>query len=379
MKTSISALSITLALAATISATPIGNGRSASPHVDVTSEAASPYPNVKARAATTTTTSGRSVKYGGVNIAGFEFSVDTSGNRKVNGAQDVSTNGTLQMQHFVTDLGFNAFRLPVAWQYLVNNEIGGQLDPVATGKYDKLVQGCLSSGAALCIVDVHNYARWNGGIVGQGGPTNDQFASLWLQLATKYGSEPRIAFDIINEPHNLNITLWAATNSAAVAAIRKTGSTNMILLSGMDFASAGAFPKNSGPAMLGVKNPDGSTTGLIFNVHQYLDSDYSGTNPECTYNNVDNFSYLAKWLRLNKRQAFITETGGGNTASCTTLLCQELDGINANADVFVGVTVWSAGAFSANYMLSTVPVQQAGVWKDSALVNACIAPKLGSK
>ena len=65
----------------------------------------------------------------------------------------------------------------------------------------------------------------------------------------------------------------------------------------------------------------------IFNVHQYLDSDYSGTNPECTYNNVDAFSYLAKWLRTNNRQAFITETGGGNTASCATLLCQELDGI----------------------------------------------------
>jgi endoglucanase len=325
------------------------------------------------------TSSGRKVKYGGVNIAGFEFSVDTSGNRNVNGAQDISVNGTLQMQHFVTDLGLNAFRLPVAWQYLVNNVLGGPLDPAACAKYDKLVQGCLSSGAALCIVDVHNYARWNGGIVGQGGPTNDQFALIWAQLAGKYGAEPRIAFDIINEPHNLNITLWAATNNAVVAAIRKTVSSNMILLSGMDFASAGAFPKNSGPAMLGVKNPDGSTTGLIFNVHQYLDADYSGTNPECTYNNVDAFNYLAKWLRTNNRQAFVTETGGGNTASCATLLCQELDAINANSDVFVGVTVWSAGAFSSTYMLSTVPVKQAGVWKDQSLVNACVKPKLGTQ
>ena len=119
----------------------------------------------------------------------------------------------------------------------------------------------------LISVNRHNYARWNGGIVGQGGPTNDQFALLWSQLATKYGAEPRIAFDLINEPHNLNITLWAATNTAVVAAIRKTGSSNMILLSGMDFASAGAFPKNSGPSMLGVKNPDGSTTGLVSSSH----------------------------------------------------------------------------------------------------------------
>jgi len=367
MKSSISTLSLALALAATISATPIGNITSVS------------TPSVLEARATAAATTGRKVKYGGVNIAGFEFSVDTSGNRNINGAQDVSLNGTLQMQHFVNDLGMNAFRLPVAWQYLVNNVLGGPLDPVGFAKYDKLVQGCLGTGADLCIVDVHNYARWNGAIVGQGGPTNAQFASIWTLLATKYGSQPRIAFDIINEPHNLDINLWAATNTAVVAAIRQAGATNMILLSGMDFASAGAFPKNSGPAMLGVKNPDGSTTNLVFNVHQYLDADYSGTNPECAYNNVDNFAALANWLRANKRQAFITETGGGNVVSCNTLLCQELDAINASPDVFIGVTVWAAGAFQPTYMLSTVPVQQAGVWKDSTLVTACVRPKLGTK
>lgn len=24
-----------------------------------------------------------------------------------------------------------------------------------------------------CVIDVHNYARWNGQVIGQGGPTND--------------------------------------------------------------------------------------------------------------------------------------------------------------------------------------------------------------
>lgn len=31
----------------------------------------------------------------------------------------------------------------------------------------------------------HNYARWNGAIIGQGGPTNAQFATLWSQVAAK--------------------------------------------------------------------------------------------------------------------------------------------------------------------------------------------------
>lgn len=42
-------------------------------------------------------------------------------------------------------------------------------------------------------------ARWNGQIIGQGGPTNDQFVNLWAQLAKKYGSEPKIMFGLMNE------------------------------------------------------------------------------------------------------------------------------------------------------------------------------------
>src|ERR1700712_2758791 len=77
-----------------------------------------------------------------------------------------------------------------------------------------------SRGKVSYCLNSHNYARWNGGIIGQGGPTNDQFASLWSQLAEEYGSEPRIAFDIVNEPHDLDLNLWVQTNNAAVAAIR---------------------------------------------------------------------------------------------------------------------------------------------------------------
>ncbi len=57
------------------------------------------------------------------------------------------------MQHFSKDLGMNMFRLPVGWQWLVNNKLGGTLDSTNTGKYDQLVQACLATGA-YCIIDV---------------------------------------------------------------------------------------------------------------------------------------------------------------------------------------------------------------------------------
>jgi endoglucanase len=108
------------------------------------------------------------------------------------------------MKHFVNDDGLNTFRLPVGWQFLLNNNLGGNLDSTNFATYDKLVQGCLGSGAALCIIDIHNYARWNGAIVGQGGPTNAQFASLWSQIAAKYKGNTKVAFGLMNEPVRLS-------------------------------------------------------------------------------------------------------------------------------------------------------------------------------
>jgi endoglucanase len=97
---------------------------------------------------------GRLVRYGGLNIAGFEFGCGIGGDCNIGGNDDVSVSGTNQMQHFVNDLGLNAFRLPVGWQYLVNNQLGGPLHVGNFAKYDVLVQGCLRSGADLCIIDV---------------------------------------------------------------------------------------------------------------------------------------------------------------------------------------------------------------------------------
>ncbi|KAK8089928.1 Endoglucanase EG-II [Apiospora hydei] len=313
----------------------------------------------------------------GVNIAGFDFGCSTSGSCDL--SQSLPPLATLngpdgvgQMNHFVKDDQMNLFRLPVGWQYLLNNKLGANLDDTNFGKYDALVQGCLQTGAT-CIIDIHNYARWDGKIVGQGGPSNEQFANLWTQLALKYAPEPRLIFGLMNEPHDLDMTKWAASAQAAVTAIRNAGAKQTILLPGTDFTNAATFPKNSGPALMSVKNPDGSTTGLVFDVHKYLDSDNSGTHTECVTNNIDSaFAPLADWLRTNKRQALNTETGGGNTASCQKYLCEQIAFVNKNADVFLGYVGWSAGSFDGSYELALSPTKNGNSWTDTALLKSCI-------
>jgi len=321
------------------------------------------------------------VQYAGVNIAGYDFGCTIDGTCSLTGTSkpyDIVSyaNAIGQMNHFIKDDTLNTFRLPVGWQFLVNGQLGGQLNSNNAGQYDRLVQGCLSSGAMLCILDLHNYARWNGKIVGQGGPTNAQLADVWKQLATKYGKQAKIAFGVMNEPHDVpDIKAWAATVQTVVTAIRNAGATsNLILLPGNNFTSAEAFVSSgSAEALATVTNPDGSTTNLIMDVHKYLDSDNSGTHTECVKDNVDNaFKPLAEWLRTNKRQAIVTETGGGNTASCQKYMCQQIQFLNQNADVYIGYTGWAAGGFSTTYELNETPTQNGNSWTDTSLVKSCV-------
>jgi hypothetical protein len=155
--------------------------------------------------------------------------------------------------------------------------------------------------------------------IGQGGPTNAEFANLWRQLAKIYANQTRVVFGVMNEPHDIaNITLWAGSVQAADTAIRKTGATTqMILLPGTDFTSAETFISNGSAGNLSaVANPDGSKTGLIFDVHKYLDFDNSGTHLECVANHInDSFAPLVTFLKTNNRMAMLSEIGGSSNKS----------------------------------------------------------------
>ena len=286
------------------------------------------------------------------------------------------------MTHFAKDDNLNIFRLPFGWQYAVANNLGGPLDPTFMATYDSMVQACLATGAS-CILDLHNYARWNGQIVGQSAISNDALVSFWTQfvpppafptkinfhrLATEYACEESIIFGIMNEPHDLSTSTWSTTVSSVVSAIRSTGALSQkILLPGNAWTSVGAFSTDSGPALSSIIDHDGSTTNLIFDVHQYLDND-GGTQAECVTDGTDNLGALADWLRANKRQALLTETGGGNTESCLDMVCRELAFVSANADVFLGWLGWGAGAFDDGYPLVETP--DGGV--DKEIVSRCV-------
>jgi len=233
----------------------------------------------------------------------------------------------------------------------------------------------LNTGA-YCIIDIHNYARWDGGIIGQGGPTNAQFVSLWTQLAAYYATNSKVIFGIMNEPHDLTVSTWAQTVQAVVTGIRQAGaSSQMILLPGNDWTSAGTYISDgSAAALAAVTNPDGTKTNLIFDVHKYLDSDNSGSGGDCVTNNIATaFQPLATWLSSVGRQALLTETGGISSTNCILYMCQQIAFLNQNSNVFLGYVGWGAGSFATTYALSLTPTDTNGVWTDQTLMKDCLA------
>ncbi|KAI0444997.1 endoglucanase 2 [Xylaria telfairii] len=309
----------------------------------------------------------------GVAVAGGEFGCQIDGTCPLGSAQLPLSDGPNQMNHFVKQDGMNVLRIPTSWQFLVNNQLGGDLDTSNVAKYDQLVQSCLSTGA-FCMIDIHNFARWNGQIIGQGGPTDEQFASFWGQLASKYASNDKVIFELMNEPHDLDVKLWAQTCQKAVTAIREAGATSqMILLPGTNFDSAATLVSSgSADALLAITNPDSSTDNLLLDIHKYLDEDNSGTHAPCTTNNIDAFTTVAQYLRSKGRQGFISETGASSDASCMTAFCAQNSLINTNSDVFTGLVAWGAGSFSTSYLLSLTPSNQNGRLVDNALTKQCL-------
>ncbi|TFK77271.1 endoglucanase [Pluteus cervinus] len=290
---------------------------------------------------------------GGVNMAGYDFSVATDGSFNGTGVNPP----TGQFSHFASQ-GVNIFRIRLAWQ-LMTPTLGGTISSTFFSRYDATVQTALNSATKpYVILDLHNYARWNGAIISQGGPTDAQYTSLWSQIASRYKDNPKIIFGIMNEPHDLqSVSTWANSVQLVVNAIRSAGAISQyILLPGSSWSSAQALPTEAGPLLVKVTDPAGGTDKLIFDVHKYLDSDNSGTHPDCTTSNVDVFRTLATFLKANgNRRAILSETGGGNTQSCIDNVKTQLAFIKENYPTFAGFTMWSAGAFDTTYVLTLTP------------------------
>ena len=251
-------------------------------------------------------------------------------------------------------MGMNTIRLGFLWERL-QHEPMGPLDPDELQHLDAAVDAL--SGFQTIIIDLHNYGNFKGSKLDD--PSQGAIlADLWTKLARHYGSNPRIAFGIMNEPHGIDAAVWRKISEQALSAIRATGARNLVLVPGTKWTgghswNAGGDSSNAA-AMSGFHDSAGN---FMFEIHQYLDDDSSGTKPDCAGPTVgrQRLAKVTKWLRQHRARAVLAEFGAPPTPVCLQALDDLLNFLDENGDVWAGWTYWAGGARWHNYPMSIQP------------------------
>ncbi|KAF2204521.1 putative endoglucanase 1 [Delitschia confertaspora ATCC 74209] len=209
--------------------------------------------------------------------------------------------------------------------------------------------------SAYCILDPHNYMRYNdpsqqpmtGSIIGdtsdKTAATTAQFGAFWGELAGRFKDNEKVIFGLMNEPHDMKTSLVIENNQAAIDAIRKAGAKQLILAPGNSWTGGHSWTEGSDPStqMTKLKDPENNTA---FDIHEYLDNDFSGGHADCSKAAPANLAGVTNWLKQNNYKAMITEFGGSNTTQCAQAITDMIKYMDQN-DVWIGWTAWAAGPF----------------------------------
>ncbi len=304
------------------------------------------------------------VPYRGVSLASAEFAADVWGNGTFPGTHGVDyvypdpayASGYNSASYYVGK-GMTAFRIPFRWERL-QPTLGQALNSTELTRLTTTVNNIVAKGA-VAVIDPHNYARYHTNLIGSASVSNAQFADFWSRLATTFKGNSKVIFALMNEPHDMKTEDWASSANAAIAAIRSAGAQNLILVPGNAYTGAHSWSESwygtpNATAMLAITDPGNN---YAFEVHQYLDSDSSGTHDTCVSGTVGSaaLSGFTSWLKANGKRGFLGEFGGGANATCAAAIDDMLKHIEANSSVWLGWTNWAGGPWWGSYMLSIEP------------------------
>ncbi|MEO7718638.1 MAG: glycoside hydrolase family 5 protein [Capsulimonas sp.] len=296
-------------------------------------------------------TGARPLSFTGVNLAGGEFGDVKPGTPPIYGQKFIYPSAT-EFDYFAGK-GVNIIRLPFHWEVL-QPEMNKPLDPTELARLQSVVQSANDHHLTV-ILDPHNYARYYGKVIGTPDVPAEAFADFWSRLSTNFQHNPRVWFGLMNEPHDMPTSQWLGAANAAIAAIRKTGANNLILVPGNNWTGAHSWVGDgadaNGNVMLGVKDP---AKHYAFEVHQYLDSDNSGTHKEVVSQTigVERLRTFTEWCRQHHVRGFLGEVAVAENSDGKAAIENMLVDMEKNRDVWVGYTWWAAGPWWGEYMFS---------------------------
>jgi endoglucanase len=247
-------------------------------------------------------------------------------------------------------------RIAFKWERM-QPALNGPLDPAYLASLDALVAHASTIGIRV-ILDPHNYARYNGNVVGSPSLPDSALADFWSRLSGHFPGNDTVIFGLMNEPNSMPTEQWAQAANAAIVAIRATGAQQLILVPGNAWTGAHSWSENwygtpNATAMLVITD---SGYRFAFELHQYFDSDSSGTSSTCVAGTGANqLQGVTTWLRLHGYRGFLGELAGADNADCQAAIDSAMTHLRNNADVWLGWSWWAAGPWWGDYIFTLEP------------------------
>ena len=244
---------------------------------------------------------------------------------------------------WVISTGVEEVRLAFKWRRLVTGTTATGLKSSDLPHIRRIVSYLNAKGIRV-ILNMHDYGKYQGNPIGHPSTPIEFYAFSWGLFAEEFKND-NVVFGLMNEPNGQDYRLMAKGINAAIAAIRAKGAKQRILVPGMNWSGAHSFVKSSAPIFeeIPVVDPENN---WAFEVHQYLDSDSSGTHAEVvTDKGAKVLADVTEWCRARGFKLFLGEHGVGRDAASLKEMRDMLTYLHANADVWVGHTYWAAGAW----------------------------------
>ncbi|MGI4847549.1 MAG: glycoside hydrolase family 5 protein, partial [Janthinobacterium lividum] len=285
------------------------------------------------------------INYKGFNFPGAEFSL---GNKEAKLGYDYFYPNPSTFPYW-RNKGFGLMRLPFD-MFRTYRTAHGALDTTELTEMKKVIDAAGALGMRV-VLDPHNYgstAPTNGAIGVDPGAT-DLFADFWKRMAQKWLNYPNVIFNLMNEPGHQSPAQWKTACQTVITAIRSTGATQLIMIPGAANSTGAHSWVSSGNAAVWAGFNGDPANNFVFDMHNYMDSDFSGTSAVCAVGSGNTLVDATNWARTNGFKIILGEFGYSTDPSCTTEGPAMVAYMKNNADVWLGWTWWAASGFSATY------------------------------
>ncbi|KAE8420567.1 glycoside hydrolase superfamily, partial [Aspergillus pseudocaelatus] len=184
--------------------------------------------------------------------------------------------------------------------------------------------------------------------------STSDFKTFWKTVAGEFASNEKVIFDTNNEYHDMEQSLVLSLNQAAIDGIRAAGATTQyIFVEGNSYSGAWKWA-DTNDNLSQLTDPQDK---IVYEMHQYLDSDGSGTSETCASSTIgkERLQTATQWLKTNNKKGFLGEFAGGVNEQCEQAVEGLLSYMSDNSDVWMGAEWWSAGPWWGSYMYSLEP------------------------